>query len=95
LDSLQATNRALISDRRKYNIKICRVGDEVISMLVIIVVWRSFSRGLASSSSLECPVFAPPIVLMASSPGFGRMSSRLGWVGFAPVISVLARCPIN
>jgi hypothetical protein len=46
---------------------LCRVGDEVVSMLVVGVVWRNSSRGLASSSSLELPVFASPIALMASS----------------------------
>jgi hypothetical protein len=37
---------------------LCRVGEEVVLMLIIGVLWR---RGVTSSSSLECPVFAPPI----------------------------------
>jgi hypothetical protein len=57
-------------------------------------VWRSSSGGL-SSSSLERPVFAPPIALTAFSLRLGRRSSGLGWVllcglcsccsGFSPV----------
>jgi hypothetical protein len=47
-------------------------------MLVVGVVWRSSSGGLTSSSLLERPMFAPPIVLMASTLRFGRRSSRLG-----------------
>jgi hypothetical protein len=35
-----------------------RVGDEFVSMMIIDVVWRSSSGGLASSSSLERLVFA-------------------------------------
>jgi hypothetical protein len=46
---------------------LCRVGDEVVSMLVVGVVWRNSSGGLASSSSLERPMFAPPIAITASS----------------------------
>jgi hypothetical protein len=46
---------------------LCRVDDEVVSMLVVGVMWRSSSGGLASSSSLERPVFAPPIALTTSS----------------------------
>jgi hypothetical protein len=46
---------------------LCRVGDEVVSMLVIGVMWRNSFGGLASSSSLEHPVFAPPIALTTSS----------------------------
>jgi hypothetical protein len=42
-----------------------RLGDEVVLMLVAGVVWRT--RGLASSSLLELPVFAPPTALTASS----------------------------
>jgi hypothetical protein len=42
---------------------LCRVGDEVVSMLVVDVVWRNFSRGLASSSLFGCPVFAPHLAL--------------------------------
>jgi hypothetical protein len=44
-----------------------RVGDEVVSMMIIGVVWQSFSGGLASSSSFECPVFAHPIAFTVSS----------------------------
>jgi hypothetical protein len=46
---------------------LCRVGDEVILMLVVGVVWRSSSEELTSLSLLERPVLAPPIVLMAYS----------------------------
>jgi hypothetical protein len=42
-------------------------GDEVVSMLVVGVAWRSSSRELTSSSSLEHPVFAPPIALTVFS----------------------------
>jgi hypothetical protein len=45
---------------------LCHMGDEVVSMLVISVVWHSSSGGL-TSSSLECPVFAPLIALTAST----------------------------
>jgi hypothetical protein len=41
--------------------------ETVVPMLVVGVVWRSSSGGLTSSSSLECPMFAPPIAYMASS----------------------------
>jgi hypothetical protein len=44
-----------------------RVGDEVVSMMFVGVVWRNFSRGLASSSSSERPVFAHPIAFTSSS----------------------------
>jgi hypothetical protein len=47
-------------------VTLCRVGDKVVLMLVVGVVWRGSSGGL-SSSSLERPVFAPPIALMAFS----------------------------
>jgi hypothetical protein len=46
---------------------LCRVGDEVVLVLVIGVMWCISSRGLASSSLLERPMFAPPIAYMASS----------------------------
>jgi hypothetical protein len=46
---------------------LCRVDDEVVSMLVVGVVWRGSSGGLVSSSLSERPVFAPPIALTASS----------------------------
>jgi hypothetical protein len=46
---------------------LCRVGDEVVSMLVVGAMWRSSSGGLTSSSLLERPVFAPPIGLTSSS----------------------------
>jgi hypothetical protein len=46
---------------------LCRVGDEVILMLVVGVVWRSSSEELTSLSLLERPVLAPPIALMAYS----------------------------
>jgi hypothetical protein len=78
---------------------LCRVDGEVVSMLVVGVVWRSSSRGLTSSSSLERPVFAPPIALTASSLRlwFGGRLVLVEWccVGFAPVVSVLARFSIN
>jgi hypothetical protein len=48
-------------------VTLCRVGDEVVSMVVVGVLWRRSSRGLASSPLLERPVFAPPIALTASS----------------------------
>jgi hypothetical protein len=57
---------------------LCRVGDEVVSMLVVGAVWRSSSRGLTSSSSLERLVFVPPTAFTASSLRLGRRSSRLG-----------------
>jgi hypothetical protein len=44
---------------------LCRVGDKVVSMLVVGAVWRNSSRGLTSSSSLERPVFVPPIAFAA------------------------------
>jgi hypothetical protein len=84
---------------------LCRVGDEAFSVLIVGVVRRSSPGGL-TSSSLERPVFAPPIALTASSIWLGWMSSRLGWmvfglgrgcvrVGFALVVSVLAWFSIN
>jgi hypothetical protein len=51
----------------EYIVTLCRVGAEVVSMLVGSVVWGSSYGGLTSSSSLERPVFAPLIVLMTSS----------------------------
>jgi hypothetical protein len=42
---------------------LCRVGDEVILMLVVGVVWRGSSGELTSLSLLERPVLAPPIAL--------------------------------
>jgi hypothetical protein len=51
-------------------VTLCRVGDEVVLMLVVGVVWRGSSGGLSSSSlerPLERPVFAPPIALTAFS----------------------------
>jgi hypothetical protein len=59
---------------------LCRVGDEVVSMLVVGVVWRSSSGGLASSSLLERPVFAPPIALTASSLRLW-LKVGLSWLG--------------
>jgi hypothetical protein len=83
---------------------LCHVGDEAFSVLIVGVVWRSSPGGL-SCSSLERPVFAPPIALTASSLWLGWMSSHLGWVafglgcgcvhvGFALVVSVLAGFPL-
>jgi hypothetical protein len=43
----------------------CRVGDEVISMMIVGVVWRT--GGLGSSSTLERPVFTRPVAFTASS----------------------------
>jgi hypothetical protein len=43
---------------------LCRVGDEVVSMLVVSA---SVAQGWLLLSSLERPVFAPPIAFMASS----------------------------
>jgi hypothetical protein len=36
-------------------------------VVIVGVVWRNSPGRLTSSSSLECPVFAPPIALTASS----------------------------
>jgi hypothetical protein len=47
-------------------VTLCRVGDEVVLMLVVSVVWRGSSGGL-SSSLLECPMFSPPIALTVFS----------------------------
>jgi hypothetical protein len=78
---------------------LCHVDGEVVSMLVFGVVWRSSSRGLTSSSSLEHPVFAPPIAVMASSLWFwfGGRLVLVEWccVGFVPIISVLAQFSVN
>jgi hypothetical protein len=45
----------------------CHVDDEVVSMLVVGIVWRCSFGGLSSLSWLECPVFAPLIARMALS----------------------------
>jgi hypothetical protein len=59
LDVGAASPKALTAECIK---TLCRVGEEVVLMLVIAVVWRSSSLGL-----LERPMFAPPIAYMASS----------------------------
>jgi hypothetical protein len=46
---------------------LCLVGDEVVLMLVVGIVWRGSSRRLASSSLLERSVFAPLIAYTTSS----------------------------
>jgi hypothetical protein len=68
---------------------LCRVGDEVVLMLVVGVVWRGSSSRLASSFLLERPVSAPPIAHTASSLRLWLevASSWLGGVGWAlPVL---------
>jgi hypothetical protein len=51
----------------KYIETLCRVGDDVVLMLVVGVVWRSSFGGLASSYLLERSVFTSPIACTASS----------------------------
>jgi hypothetical protein len=66
-------------------------------MLVVGVVWRSSSGELASSSLLECPVFAPPIALTASSLRLRLdvVSSWLGGVGWAlPPLCCIGFSPV-
>jgi hypothetical protein len=57
------------------------------------------SSGGLTSSSLERPVFAPPIAFTPSfsrALGWGRLV-LVGWccVGFAPIVSVLVRFSVN
>jgi hypothetical protein len=61
----------------------------------MLVVGTSVAQGWLLLSSLERPVFAPPIAFTVSSLRLGRRLSRLGWVvlcglcpcciGFSPV----------
>jgi hypothetical protein len=59
LDVGAASPKALIAECIE---TLCRVGDEVVLMLVVNIVWRNSFEGL-----LERLVFAPPIAYMASS----------------------------
>jgi hypothetical protein len=58
---------------------LCRMDDEVISILIAGVVWRSSSGELASSSLVERPLFASPVALTSSSPA--SVGGRLSWLG--------------
>jgi hypothetical protein len=64
LDVGAATPKALSAECIK---TLCHVDGEVVSMLVVGIVWRGSFGGLTSSSLLERPVFAPPIALTSSS----------------------------
>jgi hypothetical protein len=78
-------------------VTLCRVGDEVISILVVGVVWRSWrvvfftsvGASRVCSSHSTHGVFSPALV--------GGRLVLVGWgcVGFAPVVSILAQFSIN